>query len=98
MARKKSASGPAAWWQGIVAAYRSCQTGLSVVGLLSFISLLVIFSLRVRRGPPRFTPSAAMPGAGSPEFVQLLSNSMPLPVDRGPPIRILENGDAFRSA
>ena len=65
------------------------------IGWVSFVSLVVILLLPIGKGPMLSAPAAAMPPAGSPEFMKVLSHHLALPVDQGPPIEILTDGNAF---
>lgn len=69
-----------------------------VVGVLSFVSLLVILFLPLSKGPSQFSYTTAMSGVSSPQFIRSLSDSLNLPVDQGEPVQTLSNGDAFLDA
>lgn len=69
-----------------------------VVGILSFVSLLVILFLPLSKGPSQFSYTSAMPAVSNPQFIRSLSNSLNLPVDQGETVQTLSNGDAFLDA
>lgn len=73
------------WW----------EIGIFLVGMLSLASLLVIFFLPLGTGPATFTTTAPVPAVSSPQFLQTLSDSLALPLEKGDPITILNNGDGF---
>ncbi|MBV9332179.1 MAG: hypothetical protein JOZ55_11555, partial [Alphaproteobacteria bacterium] len=76
------------WWEGL----------FLVIGLTSFIGIMVVLFLPLGNGPERFRPAGPVPPAGSDEFLQTVSAAMTLPVDHAPPIEIINNGDAFLKA
>jgi len=65
------------------------------IGLFSFIGIVVLLFLPVGKGPSLYRPSDRVPPAGSAPFLAALSDSMAIPVDHGPPVEILVNGDEF---
>lgn len=76
------------WW----------HIAILVVGLLSFVSLLVILFLPLSKGPAQFAYAGTMPAISSPHFIRTLSDSLNLPVDQGRPVQPLNNGNAFLDA
>lgn len=73
------------WWELTVFA----------IGLLSFLSLLLVLFLPLGRGPTSFTVTGTVPPAGSSDFLQMMSESLNVPLRSGEPIQLLNNGDAF---
>lgn len=74
------------WW----------EITIFIIGILSFIAVIVILLFPIASGPEKFTTTSDVPPAASPEFIQTLSYSLTLPmVEGGEPIKILNNGDEF---
>ena len=82
-------------WRKILMQYTWWEIVISVVGVVSFISLVVVLFLPVGNGPAKFTYSGTVPSVSSPEFIRMLSQSLVLPLRLGDPMQTLENGDAF---
>jgi cardiolipin synthase len=76
-----------AWWEIITL----------VIGLLSFISLIVILFLPYGAGPTSFTFEGTVPDPTTPAFIEYVSSSLDIPLRTGTPIVPLKNGDAFLS-
>lgn len=73
------------WW----------EWNLLALGVLSLTAIVVILFLPQGSGPQLVRPSSQVRYASDPAFVQTLGAMLDLPVEKGPPIQILENGDAF---
>jgi cardiolipin synthase len=78
--------------------YSGLERALFGLGALSFISIVVILFLPISKGPPVIQPTAIVAPAGSRDFTTYVSQLMAIPVDSGPPIELLENGDASISS
>lgn len=77
-----------AWW----------HIAILAVGLLSFVSLLVVLFLPLSKGPAQFAYTGTMPTVSSSHFIMTLSDSLNLPVGQGGPVQPLNNGNAFLDA
>ncbi len=73
------------WWELLI----------FVVGIVSFVTIFLILFFPLGNGPSTFTTTSPVPPVGSPEFVHTLADSLTLSVEKGDPITILNNGDAF---
>ena len=89
-------------WSAHCSAFTSCwkrysgwELSLLVVGWASFVSLVVILLLPIGKGPQLTAPANLMPPAGSPAFLKAISYHMAVPVDYGPPVETLRDGNAF---
>jgi cardiolipin synthase len=90
---------------GISAAYRAfchrCkiytwpEVCFFLIGLVSFIAVVVILFLPIGKGLGLIVATSPVPPVGRQEFVELLSRQMALPIDHGNRPEIIENGDAF---
>ena len=75
-----------AWWEIVI----------FVIGLVSFVSVLIVLFLPVGSGPAKFVFNGTVPAVSDPEFSKMLSDSLNLPLKQSDqPITILNNGDAF---
>lgn len=82
-------------WRKNLMQYTWWELAIFVIGLISFISILVVLFFPLGSGPSKFTHSGIIPLVESPEFTQTLSESLNLPRKLGEPIQTLNNGDAF---
>jgi len=69
-----------------------------IIGFASFVAVLLMLFLPLGSGPTMFTTTSKVPGVSTPLFVQTLSDSLTLPVEKGDPIKILNNGDEFMAS
>jgi cardiolipin synthase len=83
---------------GLWQAYAGWELALLGIGLASFIGITVILFIPVGKGPDLISPTAAVPPAGSEQFLAMVSNFMTLPVDRAPAVEMLQNGDEYLPA
>lgn len=82
-------------WRKILMQYTWWELVISVIGLISFVSILVVLFLPIGNGPAKFTYSGVIPSVSNPEFTEMLSQSLALPIRQGDAIQTLNNGDAF---
>jgi cardiolipin synthase len=75
--------------------YRWWERATFLIGIASFIGVIVILFLPIGKGPVQYAPTAPLPAAGSPAFLQALSTTMAIPQAQGARPEILVNGDAF---
>lgn len=73
------------WWEIV----------LWVIGGSALISILFVLFLPVGNGPAAFTVSGPVPAVSTPEFRNMLSKSLVLPLENGDDVEILNNGDEF---
>src|ERR1035437_531065 len=76
-------------------AYTWWEITIFVIGSLSFLSMLVVLFLPLGNGPSKFTFTGVVPAVSSPEFIHLISESLNIPLSKGEPITVINNGDAF---
>jgi len=75
--------------------YSGWEMALFAIGWASFISVIVILLLPIGKGPQLKASASAMPPVTSPAFLKIISHSMAVPIDQGPPVETLTDGDAF---
>ena len=78
-----------------VLGYTWWHTATLVIGILSFVSVLVILLLPISKGPTEFTYAGTMPPVSNASFAGSLADSLNLPLGQGDAIQVLNNGDAF---
>ncbi len=76
-------------------AYTWWELTIFAIGSVSLFTLLFVLFFPLGSGPSTFTTSGVVPPVSSPGFVDMLSDSLTLPVRQGDPITILNNGDSF---
>jgi cardiolipin synthase len=76
---------PYTWW----------EITIFIVGIASFLSMIVILFLPLGKGPKKFTYSGKVPEVSRPEFAPMISSALGLPLRRGSEIISLNNGDEF---
>ncbi len=76
------------WWEIVI----------FVIGAVSFLTILLVLFFQFGSGPSTFTTTSPVPAVTSQEFVQTLSDSLALSIEKGDTIKILNNGDAFMSS
>jgi len=100
--RNRSARFLAGAWSACCNAFGMCwkrysgwEMALFAIGWASFISVIVILLLPIGKGPQLKASASAMPPVTSPAFLKIISHSMAVPIDQGPPVETLTDGDAF---
>ncbi len=74
-----------AWWEIL----------LFIIGLLSFISILVVLFLPIGNGIGKITVTGEIPAVGTTDFTRMLSRSLNIPIRQGDKVEVINNGDAF---
>lgn len=75
--------------------YSGWEMALFVIGWACFVSVIVILLLPVGKGPRLKATASAMPPAASPAFLNTLSHHIAIPIDQGPPVQTLTDGNSF---
>ncbi|MBA3733524.1 hypothetical protein H0W91_04095 [Patescibacteria group bacterium] len=80
-----------------LAHYTWWELTIFVIGVLSFISIIVVLFLPLGNGPSKFTYAGEVPSTNSSTFLNSISTNLTLPVRSGQPIEILPTGEIFLS-
>lgn len=75
--------------------YTGWEMALFAIGWACFISVVVILLLPIGKGPQLKASASAMPSVTSPAFLKAISHHMAVPIDQGPPVETLTDGNAF---
>ncbi|MES2472108.1 MAG: hypothetical protein V4601_04615, partial [Pseudomonadota bacterium] len=92
-------------WEVLCKAFGACwkrysgwEMALFVIGWAAFVSLVVILLLPIGKGPVLKAQASAMPPVTDPAFLKTLSHHMAVPIDQGPPVETLTDGNAVLAA
>jgi cardiolipin synthase len=84
-----------ATWQERFHNYSWWEVTIFIIGILSFVTIVVVLFLPLGDGPTKYSVTSQVPSAGSVEFTNFLSETLTLPSNSGDKIKILNNGDEF---
>ncbi|GAC1413299.1 MAG: phospholipase D-like domain-containing protein [Candidatus Doudnabacteria bacterium] len=75
--------------------YKWWELTIIPIGFVSLITIVSTLFLPVGTGPHKYNVLGTVPPVGSIEFPQILADSLTLPLEKGPPVQVLNNGDEF---
>ena len=75
--------------------YKWWEWTIFIIGLMAFISILVVLFLPLGAGPSVFLRTDKVPPVSEPKFINMISASLNVPHKQGEKITLINNGDDF---